>query len=88
MAEGDVRASLIPRSHAGARQIAVTVGTDVVGALESLPAALLYDWVEKLNNRGYDIQVDIYHAGNNAPPQLLTKSASSVANYLHTLLEH
>ena len=88
VAEGDVRASLVPRSHSGARQIAVTVGADVVGTLESLPAALLYDWVEKLNNRGYEIQLDTHHAGNDAQPQLLTKSASSVANYLHILLEH
>lgn len=86
--QGELRASLTPRSHSGARQIALTIGTDTVGTLESLPAALLYEWVTNLNSRGYDVQVDIYTAGDNAPPQLLTKSASSVAYFLHTLLDH
>ena len=85
---GEMRASLIPRSHAGAKQIAVTVGGATVGTLESLPAALLYDWVQKHNSRGYDIQADIYNPGNKAQPQLLTKSASSIAHYLHTLPAH
>ena len=84
---GERRASLTPRTHAGAKRLAVTIGTDTVGTLESLPAALLYDWVEKLNTRGYDIQVDIYTPGNSTKPQLLTKSATSTAIYLHTILD-
>ena len=86
--QGEQRGSLTPRSNSGAMRIAVTVGTETVGTLESLPAAILYDWVTKLNSHGYDIQVDIYAPGNDAPPQLLTKSASAAAHYLHTLLDH
>ena len=88
VAEGETRGSLRRVSTAGHKLVTVSVGGEVVGKLPPSTSALLDQWVEQLNDRGYDVQVDIYNPGNGRPPQLLSATPTAVAQYLHTLLDH